>query len=108
LQNVIEHLAVIVDAGRSITPDDVPVYDDRVMQETAEPGLPSGIMNGAFHLAKDTLITHFEKEYLLRLTTRASGNMSKAARLAGIDRTTLYRLMEKHGFTRDALSGTAE
>jgi DNA-binding NtrC family response regulator len=108
LQNVIEHLAVIVDAGRSITPDDVPVYDDRVMQETAEPGLPSGIMNGAFHLAKDTLITHFEKEYLLRLTTRASGNMSKAARLAGIDRTTLYRLMEKHGFTRDALSSTAE
>jgi transcriptional regulator of acetoin/glycerol metabolism len=34
--------------------------------------------------------------------------MSKAARLAGIDRTTLYRLMEKHGFRRDVLSGVGE
>jgi transcriptional regulator of acetoin/glycerol metabolism len=26
--------------------------------------------------------------------------MSKAARLAGIDRTTLYRLMDKHGLAK--------
>jgi len=31
---------------------------------------------------------------------RATGNMSKAARLAGVDRTTLYRLMEKHQLVR--------
>jgi len=108
LQNVIEHLAVIADAGRSITPDDIPVYDDGPVEAAAESGLPSGIMNEAFHIAKDNLIAHFEKEYLSRLTTRAGGNMSKAARLAGIDRTTLYRLMEKHGFKRDALSGAAD
>ena len=47
------------------------------------------------------MIAHFEKEYLSRLDARAGGNMSKAARLAGIDRTTLYRLIEKHGFRRD-------
>jgi transcriptional regulator of acetoin/glycerol metabolism len=34
--------------------------------------------------------------------------MSKAARLANIDRTTLYRLMEKHGFRRDDLSGITD
>jgi transcriptional regulator of acetoin/glycerol metabolism len=39
---------------------------------------------------------------------RAGGNMSKAARLACIDRTTLYRLMEKHGFRRDDNSGSME
>ncbi len=109
LQNVIEHVAVVADAGRPITPDDIPVYDDGPMEGgQAETGLPANIMNDAFHVAKDNLIAHFEREYLSRLTSRAGGNMSKAARLAGIDRTTLYRLMEKHGFRRDALSGVVD
>jgi DNA-binding NtrC family response regulator len=109
LQNVIEHVAVVADSGRPITPDDIPVYDDGPLEGgQAETGLPANIMNDAFHVAKDNLIAHFEREYLSRLTSRAGGNMSKAARLAGIDRTTLYRLMEKHGFRRDALSGVVD
>jgi DNA-binding NtrC family response regulator len=107
LQNVIEHVAVIAEAGRPIEPADIPVYDEAPMAGV-EQGLPAAIMNEAFHTAKDNLIAHFEKEYLSRLTTRAGGNMSKAARLAGIDRTTLYRLMEKHGFRRDVLSGATD
>ncbi|MBL0169353.1 MAG: hypothetical protein IPP90_01315 [Gemmatimonadaceae bacterium] len=74
----------------------------------AESGLPATIMSEPFHLAKDNLIAHFEKEYLNGLTTRAGGNMSRAARLAGIDRTTLYRLMEKHGFRREGLGGQTD
>jgi transcriptional regulator of acetoin/glycerol metabolism len=34
--------------------------------------------------------------------------MSKAARLANIDRTTLYRLMDKHGFRREELNSPPE
>ena len=98
----------MADPDSPIQPEDIPVYDDGASPAATETGIPSGIMNEAFHIAKDNLIAHFEKEYLARLTSRAGGNMSKAARLAGIDRTTLYRLMEKHGFRRDALSGSAD
>jgi transcriptional regulator of acetoin/glycerol metabolism len=70
--------------------------------------IPAGVLDDAFHPAKDRLVAHFEKEYLSRLVTRAGGNMSRAARLASIDRTTLYRLMEKHSFQRVKLAGTFE
>jgi DNA-binding NtrC family response regulator len=103
LQNIIEHVAVVAEPGKPISPEDIPVYDDGPVAGI-ETGLPSTILNDAFHSAKDNLIAHFEREYLSRLTARAGGNMSKAARLAGIDRTTLYRLMEKHGFRREMTS----
>ena len=59
-------------------------------------------------IAKDKLVAHFEREYLQRLVLRAGSNMSKAARLANIDRTTLYRLMEKHGMRRDELADASD
>ena len=46
------------------------------------------------------LIATFELQYLTQLVTQARGNMSRAARAAGVDRTTLYRLMERHGLHR--------
>ena len=57
------------------------------------------------HGYMDKVVAQFEKEYLSRVIGRANGNMSKAARLASIDRTTLYRLLDKHGLQRDELSG---
>jgi DNA-binding NtrC family response regulator len=53
-----------------------------------------------YHAAKDRIVAQFEQDYLARLVARAGGNMSKAARLAGVDRTTLYRLMDKHQVQR--------
>ena len=44
----------------------------------------------------------------LWMGNRASGNMSRAARIAGADRTTLYRLMEKHGLQRETIMVTTD
>jgi DNA-binding NtrC family response regulator len=50
-----------------------------------------------FRIAKDSVIDSFERGYLSQLLDAASGNMSKAARMAGMDRMYLHRLVQKHG-----------
>ncbi|HEX6941858.1 MAG TPA: sigma-54 dependent transcriptional regulator [Gemmatimonadaceae bacterium] len=107
LQNVIEQLAVLAEPGHLVMANDVPIYDEAGSEKPSN-GLPAGMLTEPFHLAKEKLIAHFEKEYLAQLVSRAGSNMSKAARLASIDRTTLYRLMEKHGFRREELAGAVD
>jgi DNA-binding NtrC family response regulator len=107
LQNVIEHVAVLAEPGSAIRPEDMPVYDETPAPGSASALLPTAIMDEAYHPAKERLIAQFETEYLSRLVSRAGGNMSKAARLANIDRTTLYRLMEKHSVQKQDLAGPA-
>jgi len=98
LQNVIEHVAVLVEPEQVIEPADIPVYNDT---EVVPERSPAPQLDGPFHDVKDRVIAQFERDYLTRLVARAAGNMSKAARQANIDRTTLYRLMEKHGLQRE-------
>ena len=100
LQNVIEHMVVVVAAGAPIQPDDIPAHLD--LSRGSDPvTAPATMLNDAYHVAKEQVLANFEKEYVTRLVARASGNMSRAARLASVDRTTLYRLLERHGFRRD-------
>ena len=100
---------MLAEPGQAVQPDDVPLYDDATVAPAASAGgLPVSIMTESFHLAKEKLVAHFEKEYLTQLIARAGSNMSKAARLASIDRTTLYRLMEKHGFRRDEFGAAGD
>jgi len=107
LQNVIEHVAVLAEPDHLIQPDEIPIYDDATDWPAESAAMPTGVMDEGFHSAKDRIIAHFEREYLTRLVGRAGGNMSKAARLASIDRTTLYRLMDKHSFQRSDLDGSS-
>ncbi len=87
----------------------VPTVDERLpapggIESSLPPvELPAAIMAEAYHVAKDLVIAHFEKAYLAHLVERSGGNMSKAARLANIDRTTIYRMMERHSLTRAQL-----
>lgn len=107
LQNAIEHVAVVVEPGAEIRPEDLHLTGD---SEPAVGGsnpasLISTLLEVSYHAARDRVIAQFERQYLTWLVNRATGNMSKAARIAGVDRTTLYRLMERHGLQRSPTAG---
>ncbi|HEX8358642.1 MAG TPA: sigma-54 dependent transcriptional regulator [Longimicrobium sp.] len=102
LQNVIEHTVVLVEPGAEIQPEDIPFRDDGVV--SPRPGLVSPqVVDEPYHAARDRVLAEFERVYLSSLVQRAGSNMSRAAKIAGVDRTTLYRLMEKHGLYRDTV-----
>ncbi len=50
-----------------------------------------------FHPARKQILHQFEQEYLAQLWDRFRGNLSAAARAAGIDRKYLRELLTKHG-----------
>jgi transcriptional regulator with GAF, ATPase, and Fis domain len=49
---------------------------------------------------KDELIDRFNQAYLVRLMQHTNGNQSAAARLSGLDRSWLWRLLIKHGIAK--------
>ena len=95
-----EHVTILALPGSKIQIHQLPL-DQEVDLGSAITGLPSLPSSDAYHVAKEQVLARFEKTYVTRLVARASGNMSRAARLASVDRTTLYRLLERHGFRRD-------
>jgi DNA-binding NtrC family response regulator len=102
LQNVIEHTVVLLDPGAEIRPEDLPFREEGLGAPPA--GLvASSVVDQPYHDARDLVLADFERVYLTGLMQRAGSNMSRAAKIAKIDRTTLYRLMEKHGLYRDTI-----
>lgn len=105
LQNVIEHLVVLAEPDSEISIDNLPMDEEWARgsgQGEGVTSISSSLLDNAYHVAKDHVLASFEEEYVTRLVARASGNVSRAARLASVDRTTLYRLLQRHGFRRDS------
>jgi DNA-binding NtrC family response regulator len=50
-----------------------------------------------YHEAKDALLARFDREYCTDLLARANGNVSQAARIAGLERKYLYKVLERAG-----------
>jgi len=112
LQNALEHTVVLLEPGQDVEPQDIPLNrGDAPADRASGGGTPlwtDDVMEQSYHTAREKVIASFERRYLTWLVNRASGNMSKAARLAGVDRTTLYRLMERHGLQRDTITASRE
>jgi DNA-binding NtrC family response regulator len=103
LRNVLERaLAIAGDADR---------IDARVFGLTGagagQAGLGQGVdaADGApgvsFKEAKERLVGAWEREYLGELLRKADGNVTLAARRAGLARGYLHALLNKHGLARE-------
>ena len=105
LKNVIEHLVVLALPGSEVRAEELPfIHEEQENGGTAFGlTLDSSVLDGDYHTARETVLAQFEKDYLEHIVREARGNISDAARIAGVDRTTLYRMMERHGTTRDRL-----
>ena len=65
--------------------------------EESFPGVDAALSTLPFKDAKERLVEAFERQYVAQLLARHSGNISRAATEAGIDRNHLARLAKKHG-----------
>jgi DNA-binding NtrC family response regulator len=102
LQNVIEHAVVLASDRDTIEPADLSYFGDQAVGEFPLRGgyIGAGITPGTYHDTRDRVIARFEKEYLSWILQETDGNVSQAARIAGVHRATLYRLLERHELTK--------
>jgi len=104
LQNVIEHAVVLLEPAAEIDAADIPFLSIPAPASDRRLGLEHPAGTGAddsYYDARGRLLEKFDRQFLTRAIAQTGGNLSKAARRAGIDRTTFYRLMERHGLQRD-------
>jgi len=98
LRNVVDR---VVNLGEEALPDipDVPAPSNpRPPASNEDPESTLSLsLDLPFKEAKEQLIDGFERDYLRNLVERCEGNLSRAAREAGIDRVYLRKLLRKHG-----------
>jgi len=89
LQNIIERALALVD-DRPIEPSDL-----NLSTHSVAPVSVQDVMTLPYHQAKAKILNQFKKTYLKSLVERHQGNISTAAKKAGISRTGLYRVMKE-------------
>jgi DNA-binding NtrC family response regulator len=99
LQNMVERMVSLSWDGSELTAEDLP-DEIRGGAPLRVPGTrPASAGSGAslsFHDAKSRAIAEFEQAYLRDLLARHRGNISQAARQAGMDRKTIHRMLAKY------------
>jgi DNA-binding NtrC family response regulator len=103
LQNVVERACALAESD-TITLRDLPDHVLRRVPGAVAPGAPApaveshlvGTTDLGLKEAKDRWMAILEASYLKALLDRNAGNISAAAKAAGIDRKTFHRLINKH------------
>jgi transcriptional regulator with GAF, ATPase, and Fis domain len=96
LRNVVERWAVLGATSESFGPG--VTQEGATGTATPDGGAGLGALVGLpYHEAKDAWLDRFELAYVTACLERSGGNVSKAAREAGVDRRHLQRLMARFG-----------
>jgi DNA-binding NtrC family response regulator len=61
-----------------------------------------------YHEAKDALLARFDREYCADALARARGNVSQAARVAGLERKYFYKVLERAGLRSGSQEAAGE
>ena len=56
----------------------------------------------SFRDAKDAAVGSFERRYVEHILTKNNGNVSGAARDAGLDRSNFRRILQKHSIAPES------
>ena len=102
LQNVMERACALAD-GHTVTVGDLPDHVARAVSRPATPSTGAASLAGqpagtdlTLKAAKEQWLQVLEVSYLRDLLARHDGNVSSAAKAAGIDRKTFHRLINKY------------
>jgi DNA-binding NtrC family response regulator len=101
LRNVIERAVLFRHATRepsAILPAPAPAARDEApggeLRARVDPKVP-------FKVAKQELIDEFERRYMRALLEQHGGNVSAAARAAGVDRMSIHKILTRLGMDRE-------
>ena len=103
LRNYVERSVVLQNTRMSMLPPPARPSKPSLLDASAS----DVDVNVPYKIAKEALVDRFERSYVRAVIDACGGNLTKAARMAGIDRMYLHRLVQKHA-TRDQLSSAAE
>jgi len=91
LRNAVEH-ALVISRGNAIVPGDLPAALRRRASET-----PASVAADLSTITRADALNDAERNYLAALLKQNDGNISRAARQAGITRQGLHKLLKKYG-----------
>jgi DNA-binding NtrC family response regulator len=93
LENAVER-AIALNRSGVLTPDDFPDEIRKGSSDTVAGKEPSGPI-----IYKS--LDEKELEYVQQVLAAQDGNVTRAAEVLGIDRRTIYRILERHGVDKD-------
>ena len=97
LEHLIER-AVALERGEVLSMQSLP---QGLLIDESNKSVNIPILSKEFSSAKKIIIEAFEKKFLLERLKETRGNVSEAARIAGIERQSFQRLMKKYNLSSE-------